>query len=398
MNSRLLSAALLFTLLAAPRAVHAAVPQLQKEQLAPPVAPPVDQSKRPSIEVTFVLDTTSSMGGLLEGAKQKIWSIASKIARGQPTPKLKVGLVAFRDVGDEYVTKRFDLTEDLDAVFTHLRAFRAEGGGDTPEHLGRGLGEAVKLISWNQDPKVMKMIFVVGDAPPQHYNDGWDHKVWAKKAIERGIMVNTIRCGSASDTEVAMREISRLGDGSYTSIDQGGGMLAVRTPYDEKLAELNSAIATKSVYVGHKAARAEAKTRARMVADMPAEAAADRIGYLGSMGAGGGGSGYGLSMGRVSAAPMAVSGSVDVTSAPARLAEAREEDLPEELRAIAPEARKQRVEELGKERRQLEDKALAVAKERQAWIEKSGAEKADSFDNQVMKDVKGKAVKYGISY
>src|SRR5215213_3973297 len=74
------------------------------------------EEKKPEVEVVFCLDTTGSMGGLLEGAKQKIWAICNQIANGKPTPDLKVGLVAFRDRGDEYVTKVFDLTDDLDAI------------------------------------------------------------------------------------------------------------------------------------------------------------------------------------------------------------------------------------------------------------------------------------------
>ena len=106
----------------------------------------VEKKDRPTLEVVFVLDTTSSMGSLIEGAKEKIWSIASRMASGKPSPRIRVGLVAFRDIGDSYVTKNFDLTEDLDTVYKNLKSFRAEGGGDTPEHVGRALGEAVKLI------------------------------------------------------------------------------------------------------------------------------------------------------------------------------------------------------------------------------------------------------------
>jgi hypothetical protein len=387
-KSRLLF--LVFALfLAREGSVHA-TSEVAKDKVSAPVEP---QKARPVIEVAFVLDTTSSMTGLIEGAKQKVWSIASKIARGQPTPRLKVGLVAFRDVGDEYVTRRFDLTENLDAVFNQLRGFRAEGGGDTPEHVGRGLGEAVKLLSWSQDKKTMKMIFLVGDAPPQRYNDDWDYRVWAKRAIERGIVVNTVRCGGATDTEVAWKEIARLGDGSYASIEQGGGMLAVSTPYDAKLAELNSAIASKSVYTGGVAARAEAKGRARMVADMPAEAAADRLGFLSTAGIGSSGAGE-----PASAAPMAVAGSVDVTAAPALVERAKDEELPDELRSMDKAQRKAHVEKLSKERRALEDKALSIAKERQAWIDQNAAERDDSFDAKVMKDVKGRAMSYGVTY
>src|SRR2546429_6252535 len=79
---------------------------------------------RPEVEVVFCLDTTGSMGGLISAAKQKIWAISNQIASGQPTPRVKLGLVAFRDRGDAYVTKVFDLTDDLDSIHTHLMSFQ----------------------------------------------------------------------------------------------------------------------------------------------------------------------------------------------------------------------------------------------------------------------------------
>src|SRR5438067_4133088 len=81
--------------------------------------------KKPRVEVVFCLDTTGSMGGLIEGAKQKIWAIANQIAGGKPNPDLKIGLVAYRDKGDEYVTKVIDLTDDLDAIHGELLKFKA---------------------------------------------------------------------------------------------------------------------------------------------------------------------------------------------------------------------------------------------------------------------------------
>src|SRR5689334_3810456 len=78
-----------------------------------------DKKAKPKVEVVFCLDTTGSMGGLIEAAKQKIWSISNQIASGKPTPDLKIGLVAYRDKTDAYITKVFDLTDDLDAVHGH---------------------------------------------------------------------------------------------------------------------------------------------------------------------------------------------------------------------------------------------------------------------------------------
>ena len=104
--------------------------------------PATDAAKKakPRIEVCFVLDTTGSMGGLIEGAKQKIWSIANEMISAKPTPELRLGLVAYRDRGDEYVLKTFDLTNDIDAIYGHLQSFKAAGGGDEAGVGERGAG------------------------------------------------------------------------------------------------------------------------------------------------------------------------------------------------------------------------------------------------------------------
>src|SRR5712672_1054594 len=106
------------------------------------------------IDVVFVHDTTGSMGGLIEGAKQKIWSIANQIISAQPTPELKLGLIGYRDRGDEYVVKSFGLTDDIDSIYGHLRDFKAEGGGDEPESVNEALAEAIEKMPWSQDRKV----------------------------------------------------------------------------------------------------------------------------------------------------------------------------------------------------------------------------------------------------
>src|SRR6201988_5553230 len=75
---------------------------------------------RPRVEVAFVLDTTGSMGGVIDSAKRRIWSIARRIGEGQPRPDLRIALVGYRDQGDEYVTRVHDLTGDMDEVYHNL--------------------------------------------------------------------------------------------------------------------------------------------------------------------------------------------------------------------------------------------------------------------------------------
>ncbi|MFY2556558.1 VWA domain-containing protein [Corallococcus terminator] len=415
LSRAMLSAALATTLSAAPALAESVVPpprgapapkpppavkptQEQPPAVNPAQEPPVQDAKvkapRPEIEVVFVLDTTGSMSGLLEGAKAKIYSIASRIAQGRPTPHLKVGLVAYRDVGDDYVTKRFDLSDDLDTVFANLRRFEAGGGGDTPEHVGRGLGEAVSKLSWNQDRSVMKAIFLVGDAPPAKHNDDWDFKHWAKRAREQHIVVNTVRCGSDEETQVAWKFVSKLTDGTFDSIDQSGGMVAVATPYDAELSKVNAALASKTLYTGKSEVQAANKARAEAMADLAPEAAAERISYMRKTSAGSG-SARGAAP---SSAPKAVGGAVDLVAAPASLASVRDDELPSELKGLSVEKRAERVQQLATEKKDLETQASKLAAEREAWLAKNRPEKEDAFDANVMKGVKAQAAKHGVTY
>ena len=155
----------------------------------------------PKIDVVFVLDTTGSMSGLIQTAKDKIWSIATTMASAQPTPEIRIGLVAYRDRGDRYVTKVVDLSDDLDSVYATLMDFQADGGGDTPESVNQALYEAVHNISWSQDSQAYQVVFLIGDAPPHmDYQDEVQYPEIVTAALEKGIVINTIQCGEIPTT------------------------------------------------------------------------------------------------------------------------------------------------------------------------------------------------------
>ena len=174
----------------------------------------IAKAVKPRLEVCFVIDTTGSMGGLIEGAKQKIWSIANDMIRAKPTPEIRLGLVAYRDRRDEYVTRTFDLTNDIDAIYGHLRSFQAAGGGDEPESVNEALQDAVRKMSWSQDRAVLKLIFLVGDAPPHmDYADGPKYPQVCQEAVKNDIIINTVQCGSIERTTPFWKEIAQLSEG-----------------------------------------------------------------------------------------------------------------------------------------------------------------------------------------
>ncbi len=343
---------------------------------------------RPKIDVVFVLDTTGSMGGLLEGAKQKIFSIASKMAAGQPSPIIRMGLVAYRDRSDAYVTQRFTLSNNLDAFYAQLRSLSAGGGGDTPEHVGRGLGEAVKLMPWSDDKRTMKTIFLVGDAPSQHYQDGWDAADMAREAAKRHIVVNAIRCGNDHSTELEFRRLASMTDGLFLSIAQTGGVVATSTPYDAEMARLDREVAGTAILAGSKDSRAEAKRNIDSVSTMGAGATADRVGYR--MKAYGGVA--------APAAPPPATGVMDVVNKPAAIATIPEADLPAELQAMPAEKREAFVKQKAEQRQQIENELGKLAKRRDEWLKKNTKAGESEFDDKVQQAVSAQAKEIGVTY
>jgi Mg-chelatase subunit ChlD len=354
----------------------------------PAVSAPKPAQKKPKVEVVFCLDTTGSMGGLIEGAKQKIWAICNQVAGGKPVPDLKVGLVAYRDKGDEYITKVFELTDDLDAVHANLKKFVAAGGGDTPESVNQALDDAVNKVKWSADKKTLKIIFLVGDAPPHmDYTDDVKYPVTCKKAVEKGILINTIQCGNDAECTRIWKEIAVKSEGSFAAIPQAGGVRAVATPFDGKLAKINSELAGTSLVYGKGAMRAAGAAKVTEARALPAPAAADRAGFGGKSGGG------------------AVKGDLleDIKAKKADLGKLKDDELPDELKKLkTPKEREEYLKKVEKRRGELQKEAAELDKKRSDYIaaelKKDKGKGKDSFDSQVLEMLRKQAKKADISY
>lgn len=340
--------------------------------------------KKPQVEVTFVLDTTGSMSGLIEGAKKKIWSIVNEIASAKPAPIVKVGFVIYRDKGDEYVTKIFDLQDDLDKAFATLKTFQANGGGDTPEHVNLALHDGVNKIGWSKDKDIYKVIFLVGDAPPHmDYNDGFDYHKHCKEAAERDITINTVRCGGDAECQKIWQEISRLAEGKYLSIDQTGGMTAISTPFDKDLADLSGKIELTTVAM-HGKGQAQKESRENNDA-LDERSKADR----GAFNSKGGQcySGWDL-----------VTGCMDKR---VKIEDLKEEELPDEMKKMTKEERAKFVEAKIAERKECQQKIADLEQKRKAFIDEEMKKKSsekDSFDSAVLKTIREQGEKKGLNY
>jgi hypothetical protein len=338
----------------------------------------------PRAEVVFVLDTTGSMGGLLEGAKKKIWAIAKEVLNGTPKPDLRVGLVAYRDKGDAYVTQVTDLTADLDKIYEVLLGFQAQGGGDGPENVRQALNDALTRISWSKDRAAFKVMFLVGDAPPHlDYADVPTIEELCQAAVKADIVINAVRCGPDEQTGRIWQEIASKSEGTFVSIDQGGGVVAVATPYDKELGELSDRMGRTVVAFGDEKARREVERKEALAATAPEPAKADRAAAK-------------TAGGRLYEEDL-----VDaVREGRKKLEDLKPEELPAELKDKTPEERKAWLDAKAKERAELQAKVLELTKKRDAFIAEELAKRGekDGFDAVVKAALRKQAAKKGIEY
>lgn len=368
-------------------------PQLHATNIK--ISPPVQHhitAQRPVVDVVFVLDTTGSMSGLIDTAKEKIWSIASTMASAQPTPDIRIGLVGYRDKGDQYVTKIVDLNGDLDSVYASLMEFQAGGGGDTPESVNKALYDAVHTMSWSNADQAYQTIFLVGDAPPHMDYNEVQYPATIAAANEKGIVINTIQSGDIPSTVVPWTTIASLGNGSFFSVDQAGGAVAYASPFDKEIADLSAKLDDTRLFYGSEVERERMKDKvaaAERFAQSASVGAMARRGVFNSSAAG-----RENLIGEKELVDAVVSGDVE-------LDDIEEENLPAALKPMAPEERSAALSSLAGERADIQLRIQALAADRDEFIAKKVEEAGgmeDSLDQQLYEAVKEQAGKAGLEY
>ncbi len=390
MKTKLLGIAL-FTLTLAAVVYY---PQLMANNIKidPPVNNHITVEGNPKIDVVFVLDTTGSMGGLIQTAKEKIWSIATTMASAQQTPEIRIGLVAYRDRGDAYVTKIVDLSSDLDSVYAALMDFEANGGGDTPESVNKALYDAVHNMSWSQEDQTYQVIFLVGDAPPHmDYNEVRFPEIVAS-AIEKGIVINTIQCGEIPMTVGPWTQIASLSHGNFFQVDQAGGAVAFTTPYDEEIATLSARLDDTRLYFGSAEEKEAMRGKVAATDKMHEGASFASRARRGVFNATAGGRENFLGHNELVAA---------VSSGTVKLDELDEYALPAALKPMAPVEQKSYVAELAEKRVDLQHQIEELVVNRSSYLKKKVEEAGgmkNSLDQKLYDAVREQAAAAGLEY
>lgn len=341
------------------------------------------------VDLVIALDVSSSMSGLIESAKQRLWDIVNEVAQAQPAPDLRLAVITYGNpaygADSGYVRIDQPFTRDLDAVMKTLFSFGTNGGD---EFVARAVDTSVRSLSWSRRGDALKILFVAGNESAEQ-----DPLITVQAATElaanHGIVVNTIYCGTdGGEITAGWQRVATLTNGLYASIDQNAAALAnIATPMDQKIAELNQQLNETYVAYGEQGALYKANQR-----EQDSNAAA-------------------MSLPSAASRAVAKAGKlyrneswdlVDAVAAGKPVADLATEDLPEEMQSLSEEERQAYVSELAGKRDAISREIEALGQERQAYIaverrklEQSGA---DGLDEAILNALRDLARKKGFKF
>jgi hypothetical protein len=114
------------------------------------------------LDVVLVIDATDSMQFVTDSVKARLLKFIAALRTMVPTSR--IGIVVYRDQGEEYVTRWSDLSFSTPKLQDFVSNLRAAGGGDWPEAVYDGLSVAINDLRWRKEAK--RVIIVVPGSPP----------------------------------------------------------------------------------------------------------------------------------------------------------------------------------------------------------------------------------------
>jgi hypothetical protein len=172
-------------------------------------------------DLAIVLDTTGSMGDEIAYLRSELRAILAALRRGHPDLDIRLALIAYRDLGDHYVTRTYDFTGDEDGMQEDLAAQSAGGGGDYPEAMDQAMARAMAL-DWR--PNAVRSLLLVADAPPHDENVD---ATWAAAEAARAarIQIVPVAASGVGDTaEYVMRAMAAATQSRYLFLTDDSGI------------------------------------------------------------------------------------------------------------------------------------------------------------------------------
>ncbi|MBW1872813.1 MAG: VWA domain-containing protein [Deltaproteobacteria bacterium] len=357
-----------------------------------PGAKAAGKKKRPQIQMAILLDTSSSMNGLIDQAKTQLWKVVNEFITSKKSglrPTIEVALYEYGKSsipkGENYLRMITPLTTDLDKVSEELFALRTNGG---QEYCGTVIQAATGGLKWSKSNKDLKVIFIAGNEP---FTQGpVDYRKAVKEAISKGIIVNTIHCGTnQAGISGKWKDGALLADGRFLNIDQNRKVLHIAAPQDKEIARLGQEM--NKTYIGFGSRGKKAKMRQAAQDSNASSAAKGSMAQRAVYKSSGNYSNAGWDL-------------VDAEKeGKVKVEEMAEEELPAEMKKIDKSKRKEYVAGKRKERAKIQKKIKKLNAERKKFVAKKRKEMSkaggqDTLDSAMIKTVREQATKKNFKF
>jgi hypothetical protein len=194
----------------------------------------------PRIQVAILLDTSGSMDGLIDQTRRELWDTVTTLTRARRDgrkPKIDLALYKY-GISDHpetgYIQQIAPFTDSLDLFSARLMALQTTG---SEEYCGQVIHDAVQDLEWSGSPDDMKMIFIAGN---ESFDQGPFRPLRAiAEARAKGIVVNTIHCGPEEQAVAeGWRQAAVAGSGQGIQIDHNQAVVQIAAPQDAEIARL----------------------------------------------------------------------------------------------------------------------------------------------------------------
>ena len=199
------------------------------------------QRTGPTVQIGILLDTSGSMNGLIDQAKDQLWKIVNEVAKANKNNDdvtIEVGLFEYGKSSipafEGYLQMLSPLTNDLDKVSEELFKLRTNGG---EEYAGKVILESVNRFVWSSHKDDLKILILAGNESFDQGNVPYQDAI--NKATANNIIVNTIFCGDIRQGKrLEWEEGAKLGKGKYFNINHNDRRVYIETPFDGEIISL----------------------------------------------------------------------------------------------------------------------------------------------------------------
>lgn len=173
------------------------------------------------LDILFIMDTTGSMGEEIGRLKGTIEIINLNLSSLSTKPKIRFGMVLYKDREDEYITRLIPFTDRLDDFQTELEKVSASGGGDEAEDLQTALHDAIKKLKWNNNG--IRLAYIITDAPAHiDYGQKYTYADAVRDARKEGIKFFSVGTGGLNiHGEYMLRQIAQYTYAKYIFLTYG---------------------------------------------------------------------------------------------------------------------------------------------------------------------------------